>query len=65
LDDPSAWTPYLAFEVAVILLKTIGFFSMLWLLRDFLEVSRTVAIVGSVLFTLSNLYFIPRSTPNW
>jgi hypothetical protein len=50
--------PYLAFEVAVILLKAIGFFSMLWLLRDFLEVSRTVAIVGSVLFTLSNLYFI-------
>jgi hypothetical protein len=38
--------------------KAIGFFSMLWLLRSVAGISRQVALVGSVLFTLSNLYFV-------
>jgi hypothetical protein len=50
--------PYLAFELTLILFKAVGFFSMLWLLRSFIGVSRSVALVGSALFTLSNLYFI-------
>lgn len=52
---------YIAFELTLILLKAVGFFSMLWLLRSFLRISRSIALVGSVLFTLSNLYFIPIS----
>ena len=54
----SGMDPYLAFQATLIVLKAIGFFSMLWLLRSFLGVDRSVAIVGSVLFTLSNLYFL-------
>jgi hypothetical protein len=50
--------PYIAFELTLILLKAVGFFSMLWLLRSFVEISRSVAVVGAVLFTLANLYFI-------
>ncbi len=49
---------YTAFELTLIFLKAIGFFSMLWLLRSFIGVSRTVALVGSALFTISNLYFV-------
>lgn len=49
---------YVAFQTTLILLKAIGFFSMLWLLRSFLRVDRSVALVGSAIFTLSNLYFI-------
>ncbi|MDQ2841721.1 MAG: hypothetical protein M3Y72_11910, partial [Acidobacteriota bacterium] len=50
--------PYLAFELVLILFKAVGFFSMLWLLRSFIGVSRSAALVGSALFALSNLYFI-------
>jgi hypothetical protein len=50
--------PYTAFELTLILFKAVGFFSMLWLLRSFIRVSRSVALVGSALFTISNLYFI-------
>src|ERR1017187_5383673 len=49
---------YLAFEIAFMVFKAAGFFSMLWLLRSVVAVSRPVALLGSVLFTLSNLYFI-------
>ncbi|MGA8599129.1 MAG: hypothetical protein WB676_30800 [Bryobacteraceae bacterium] len=49
---------YIAFELTLILFKAVGFFSMLWLLRSFVRVSRSVALVGSTLFTISNLYFI-------
>ncbi|HLJ15254.1 MAG TPA: hypothetical protein VKV15_12210 [Bryobacteraceae bacterium] len=48
---------YLAFEMAFIAFKAIGFFSMLWLLRAIAGTSRAVALLGAVLFTLSNLYF--------
>jgi len=48
---------YLAFETAFVVFKAIGFFSMLWFLRT-AGVSRPVALIGSVLFTLSNLYFV-------
>ena len=50
--------PYLAFEMSLISFKAIGFFATLWLLRSILGVTRPVALVGSVLFTLSNLYFV-------
>jgi hypothetical protein len=49
---------WIAFELALISFKTIGFFSMLWLLRSFVDVSRPVALVGCALFTVSNLYFL-------
>jgi hypothetical protein len=49
---------YLAFEISFMVFKAIGFFSMLWLLRSVAGISRQVALVGSVLFTLSNLYFV-------
>jgi hypothetical protein len=49
---------YIAFEITLILFKAIGFFSMVWLLRSFVGVSRTVALIGAILFTLSDLYFI-------
>ncbi|MGA8599128.1 MAG: hypothetical protein WB676_30795 [Bryobacteraceae bacterium] len=49
---------YIAFELTLILFKAVGFVSMLWLLRSFIGVSRSVALVGSTLFTISNLYFI-------
>ncbi|MGH2510960.1 MAG: hypothetical protein ACRDHZ_26650, partial [Ktedonobacteraceae bacterium] len=47
---------YLAFELTLIVFKAIGFFSMLWLLRYFVGVNRSVALTGAVVFTLSNLY---------
>jgi hypothetical protein len=50
--------PYLAFEIALIVFKAAGFFSMLWLLRSVMGLSRPVALMGSVLFTLSNLYYV-------
>jgi hypothetical protein len=50
--------PYLAFELTQMSFKAIGFFSMLWLLRSCIRVTWSTALVGSVLFTLSNLYFI-------
>jgi hypothetical protein len=50
--------PYIAFELSLMLIKAVGFFSMAWLLRSFVGVSRSVALVGASLFTLSNLYFI-------
>jgi hypothetical protein len=50
--------PYIAFELTLILFKAVGFFSMLWLFRSFIGVSRSVALVGSTLFTLSNQYFV-------
>ena len=49
---------YVAFEIAFIVFKAIGFLSMLWLLRSVAGVSRAVALIGSVLFTLSNAYFV-------
>ncbi len=49
---------YVAFELALIAFKAVGFFSMLWLLRSVAGVSHLVALIGAVLFTLSNLYFI-------
>ncbi|MGA2742540.1 MAG: hypothetical protein ABSG65_34515 [Bryobacteraceae bacterium] len=49
---------YLAFEMAFIVFKAAGFFSMLWLLRSVVGVGRPVALTGSALFTLSNLYFV-------
>jgi hypothetical protein len=49
---------YVAFEAAFIVFKAIGFFSMLWLLRSVVRVSRPVALIGAVLFTVSNLYFV-------
>jgi hypothetical protein len=49
---------YLAFEIALIVFKAAGFFSMLWLLRSVAALSRPAALIGAVLFTLSNLYFI-------
>ena len=49
---------YIAFEIALILFKAIGFISMFWLLRSFVGVRFLPALAGSVLFTLSNLYFM-------
>lgn len=49
---------YVAFELTLILLKAVGFFAMLWLLRSLIRVSRLVALIGATLFTISNLYFI-------
>jgi hypothetical protein len=49
---------YLAFEITLLVLKAIGFFSMLWLLRAFVRVSRPVALIGAAVFTLSNLYYL-------
>ena len=49
---------WIAFELALISFKAIGFFSMLWLLRSFFGVSQQVALIGGTLFTISNLYFI-------
>ncbi len=50
--------PYIAFESSLIVFKTVGFFSMLWLLRAFVRVSWSVALVGSALFTCSNVYYV-------
>ncbi len=50
--------PYIAFEVTLIVFKAVGFFSMLWLLRAFAEVEWATALVGSALFTFSNVYYI-------
>lgn len=41
--------PYLAFEAALIVFKAVGFFSMVWLLRSYIGVSRPIALLGSVL----------------
>lgn len=49
---------YLAFEITFIVFKAAGFFAMLWLLRSMARVSRAVALIGAVLFTLSNLYYV-------
>jgi len=49
---------YIAFEITLILFKVAGFISMLWLLRSFIGVGRTVAILGSSLFTISNSYVV-------
>ena len=49
---------YAAFELALMAFKAVGFFSMLWLLRSVVGVSHLVALIGAVLFTLSNLYFL-------
>jgi hypothetical protein len=49
---------YLAFEISFIVFKAAGFLSMLWFLRSVVGASRPVALLGSVLFTLSNLYFV-------
>ena len=49
---------YLAFELTLFVFKGIGFFSMLWLLRSFVGVSNSIALLGAALFTLSNLYYL-------
>ena len=50
--------PYLSFEWVLIGLKTLGFFSMLWVLRSLLGISRSLSLLGAALFTVSNLYYI-------
>ncbi len=50
--------PYLSFEIALVIGKAVGFFSMLWLMRSVIGVSRSVALFSAALFTLSNLYYI-------
>src|SRR5260370_9927334 len=49
---------YLSLEIALFVLKAIGFFGMLWLLCSFVRVSKPVALVCAALFTLSNVYYI-------
>lgn len=50
--------PYWAFEISLMVLKTVGFFAMLWLLRSFVSVPRPVSLVGAVLFTIANSYYL-------
>ncbi|MBV8819158.1 MAG: hypothetical protein JO022_12425, partial [Acidobacteriaceae bacterium] len=49
---------FLSFELVLLVLKAIGFFGMLWLLRRFLNLNRTAALAGASLFTLSNVYYV-------
>jgi hypothetical protein len=50
--------PYLSFELVLIVLKTVGFFGMVWLLRSFIRLSRPISLLGAALFTLSNVSYI-------
>jgi hypothetical protein len=48
---------YLAFELCLLAVQAIGFVSMVWLLHSFLRASRTVALVGALLFAMGNVYY--------
>jgi len=48
---------YLAFETMLVVLRAIGFWAMYALLRT-LRVDRWIALLGAVLFTISNAYYL-------
>jgi Carbohydrate binding domain len=49
--------PLLSFEFSLMIVKMIGFASMILLLRRSLKLDRWVALFGAALFTLSNIHF--------
>ncbi len=49
---------YIAFQITLLVLKAIGFAGMYVLLRSVVQITRWAALVGAVLFTLSNMYYL-------
>jgi hypothetical protein len=49
---------YISFELTLLVIKTLGFVGMLWLLVSFVKLSKPVALIGAVLFTMSNAYYV-------